>query len=259
MLARSTGMAAALLVSASLLAQVPSTSPSCAASEQALRVVAHDFWAAYNHRDAAALAKLLDDRLLYVSESGNLLSKAQVLAPFRVPQGTMKLESAEEPENVRATFVDNMAVMSFTKAFKITHQPTGASFGATARMTETFVCVDGEWKIVAFQETMVPKPERQMYRPAVGYFDDYVGKYRFGEDGRGGEILVTRQGNRLYERWGTDEPIEILPGKFDMFFTPGIPILERFVRDRQGRVVGIVYTLGDSEVEAKRVQVTPAG
>ena len=126
-------------------------------------------------------------------------------------------------------------------------------------MTETFVCVDGEWKIVAFQETMVPKPERQMYRPAVGYFDDYVGKYRFGEDGRGGEILVTRQGNRLYERCGSDEPIEILPGKFDMFFTPGIPILERFVRDRQGRVVGIVYTLGDSEVEAKRVQVTPAG
>jgi hypothetical protein len=31
-------------------------------------------------------------------------------------------------------------------------------------------------------------------------------------------------------------------------------ILERFVRDRRGRIVGIVYTLGDSEVEAKRVQ-----
>jgi hypothetical protein len=39
-----------------------------------------------------------------------------------------------------------------------------------------------------------------------------------------------------------------------MFFTPGFPTLERFVRDRRGHVVGIVYTLGDSEVEAKRVQ-----
>jgi hypothetical protein len=217
-------------------------------------VVAHDVWAAYNHRDAAALDKLLDDRLLFVTESGNLLSKAEVLASFRTPQGSMKLESAEEPENVRTAFVDKMAVMSFTKAFKITHQPTGATFGATSRMTETFVCAGGEWKMVAFQETMTPNPARQVYKPAADYFDDYVGKYRFGEDGRGGEIAVTRQGNRLYESWGTDNPVEILPGKFDMFFTPGFPILERFVRDRQGRVVGIVYTLGDSEVEAKRVQ-----
>lgn len=254
MLARLSFIGAALLLSTSLFAQGPSTSHSCAATEQTLRAVAHDFWAAYNHRDVAALDKLLDDRLLFVSESGHLLSKAEVLAPFRMPQGSMKLESAEEPENVRAAFVDNMAVMSFTKAFKITHQPTGTSFGATSRMTETFVCVGGEWKVVAFQETMVPKPARQVYKPAADHFDDYVGEYRFGEDGRGGEISVTRQGIRLYESWGTDKPVEILPAKFDMFFTPGFPILERFVRDRRGRVVGIVYTLGDSEVEAKRVQ-----
>lgn len=245
--------AATVLVSTPLHAQ-PSSSQSCTASDQALRVVAHGFWAAYNHRDAAALDKLLDERLLFVSESGNLLSKAEVLAPFRKPQGSMKLESAEQPENVRTAFVDNMAVMSFTKAFKITHQPTGASFGATSRMTETFVCVGGEWKVVAFQETMVQRPTRQVYKAAVDHFSDYVGRYRFGEDGRGGEISVTQQGNRLYESWGTDKPVEILPGKYDMFFTPGFPILERFVRDRRGRVVGIVYTLGDSEVEAKRVQ-----
>jgi hypothetical protein len=254
MLARPILVAAALLMSASLLAQEPSTSQSCAASDQALRVIAHDLWAAYNHRDAAALDKLLDHRLLWVSESGNLLTKAQVLAPFRISQGSMKLDSAEEPENVRTAFADNMAAMSFTKAFKITHQPTGASFGATARMTETFVCAGGEWKVVAFQETMVPNPARHVHKPAADHFDDYVGKYRFGEDGRGGEISVTRQGNRLYESWGADKPVEILPGKFDTFFTPGFPILERFVRDRRGRVVGILYTLGDSEVEAKRVQ-----
>jgi ketosteroid isomerase-like protein len=254
MLSKVSSVVAALPLSTSLLAQEPSTSRFCAASDQALRAVAHDFWAAYNHRDAVALDHLLDDRLLFVSESGALQSKAQFLAPFRAAEGSMRSESAEHPENVRAVFMDNIAIMSFTKAWKIIHQPSGASFGATSRMTETFVCAGGEWKVVAFQETMVPKPARQAYKPAVDYFDDYVGKYRFGEDGRGGEISVTRQGNRLYESWGTDRPIEILPGKFDIFFTPGFPILERFVRDRRGRVVGIVYTLGDSEVEAKRVQ-----
>jgi hypothetical protein len=238
----------------SLLAQGPSTSRSCAATDEELRMVAHAFWAAYNHRDAVALERLLEDRLLFISESGDLRSKAQVLAPFRLPQGSMTLESAEEPENVRTAFVDDMALMSFTKGFKLTHEPTGASFSATARMTETFVCVGSEWKVIAFQETMVRKPAPPMYPPAVDYFDDYAGKYRFGEDGRGGEIVVTRQGNRLYESWGTDKAVEILPRKYDVFYTPGFPILERFVRDRRGRVVGIVYTLGDSEVEAKRVQ-----
>ena len=244
---------AVLLVPTSLLAQGSSTSASCAATDQSLRTVVHDFWAAYNRRDVAALDKLFDPRLVYVSESGALLSKAQVLAPFHAPQGTMKLESAEEPQDVRAVFVDDMAIMSFTKAFKITHQPTGVSFGATVRMTETFVCTGGEWKVIAFQETMVPNPAREVHKQAADHFDDYVGKYRFGEDGRGGEISVTRQGDQLYESWGTDQPIEILPGKFDMFFTPGFPIFERFVRDRQGRVIGILYTLGDSEVEARRV------
>lgn len=254
MLTRLMLVTAAFFVATSLRAQTPSASRSCTASENAIRAVAQDYWAAYNRRDTAALDRILDDRLLHVNESGALLSKTQVVAPFRVPQGTIKLESAEVPENVRIMFIDNVAVMSFTKSFKVTHQPTGASFGSRVRMTETFACVGGEWKVVAFQETMVPNPARQVYKPALEYLDDFVGKYRFGEDGRGGEISVTRNGARLYESWGTDQPIEILPGKFDIFFTPGIPILERFVRDRRGRVVGIVYTLGDTEVEARRVQ-----
>ncbi len=81
----------------------------------------------------------------------------------------------------------------------------------------------------------------------------YVGAYRFGANGNGGQITVTRKGDRLYESWGNDRPVEILPGKYDVFFTPGFPVLERFVRDTRGRVVGILYTMGSTEVEAKRV------
>jgi hypothetical protein len=192
--------------------------------------------------------------LLHVTESGNLLSKAQLLESIRTWQGNIKLESAEKPENVRTAFDKGVGVMSFTKTFKIIHQPTGATFGSTSRMTETFICVGGKWKVIGFQETLAANSTRQVYEPARGYFGDYVGKYCFGEDGRGGEITVTRREKRLYESQGTDQPVEILPGKFDMFFTPGFPILERFVRDRRGRVVGIIYMLGDREVEAKRVK-----
>ena len=253
MFARFCFVPAALLLSTPLLAQGSYTSDSCAATEQALLAVAHDFWAAYNHRDVAAMDKLLDDRLLFVGESGNVLSKAQFLAPFRVPEGSMRSESAEQPGDVRTLFADETALISFTRAWTITHQASGATFGATSRMTETFVCRGGAWKVIAFQETMIPNPARQVYRPTADYLDDYGGKYRFGEDGRGGDIVVTRQGDQIYESWGTDKPVEIFPGKYDTFFTPGFPILERFVRDRSGRVVGIVYTMGDNEVEAKRM------
>jgi hypothetical protein len=76
---------------------------------------------------------------------------------------------------------------------------------------------------------------------------------RFGAKGEGAEIRVTRKGNALYEAWGAEEPLEILPGKADAFFARGFSLEERFVRGAQGQVVGIVYTMGDSEVEAKRV------
>lgn len=161
---------------------------TCVSSEEALRALAHDYWAAYNGRDVAAMDKLLDDRLVHVTESGTVLTKAQLLAPFRAPEGSIKLESAEQPENIRTVLHGDMAVMSFTKSFKVTHKETGASFGTTVRMTETFVCTEGRWKIIAFQETVVADPARQVYRPAVKHFDDYVGTYRFGADGTGGKI-----------------------------------------------------------------------
>jgi hypothetical protein len=80
-----------------------------------------------------------------------------------------------------------------------------------------------------------------------------VGRYRFGAGGDGAEIRVTRKGNALYQGWAGEEPLELLPGKLNAFFAPGFSLDERFVRGARGQVVGIVYTMGDSEVEAKRV------
>lgn len=225
----------------------------CESNEPTLRAVAHEYWSAHNRRDVSALAKLLDDQLLFISESGGVLTKEQVLAPYRTPNPTTMFESAEQPEDVRVRFVGDMGILSFTKRWGFTHKPSGASFGATSRMTEVFVCRSGVWKVLLFQETIVANQNRQIFRPAIERFDEYVGVYRFGANGDGGQITVTRKGDKLYESWGNDRPVEILPGKFDTFFTPGFPVLERFLRDARGRVIGILYTMGDNEVEAKRI------
>lgn len=244
----------ALLFTVVARAQDRSAPRPCVSSEHALLAVAHDYWAAFNKPDVAAMAKVLDDQLLFISESGNVLSKAEVLAPFRAPAGTITFASAEQPGDIRARFLSNTAILSFTKRWSFTHKPSGVTFGGTSRMTEVFVCSSGEWKVLAFQETIVPNRERTVFTSAVAHFDEYVGEYRFGANGKGGEIMVVRKGDKLYESWGSDRPVELVPRKFDTFFTPGFPVLERFVRDRTGRVVGILYTMGDSEVEAKRIR-----
>ena len=71
-------------------------------------------------------------------------------------------------------------------------------------------------------------------------------------------IAVTRQGHRLFEQWGKDKAEEILPGKHDTFFARGESVVELFLRNRDGKVTGILYTMPDGELEATRLTDAPA-
>ena len=227
-------------------------STTCPTSSGALFSVAHEFWAAYNRRDLAALDRILDDQLLLVSVQGVPATKTEFLAGFRAPEGPIRSESAERMEDVRTISAGNTAVVSFKRRWTLTFKSVAITDAAFSRMTETLICRAGRWRIIAFQETFLPNAARSPNSDAASRYDDYVGQYRFGENGNGGEITVTRNGSKLFEAWGKDRPIEILPGKYDTFFTRGFPWVERFVRDERGRVVGIHYTLEDGELEAKR-------
>jgi hypothetical protein len=116
-----------------------------------------------------------------------------------------------------------------------------------------FACKNGGWRDVAFQETDMPNKSRKPVVGASDHFDDYVGHYRFGENGGKGEVSITRVGDKLYDTWADEEAIELLPGKYDMFFSQEGGSVERFVRDKSRKVTGILYTLGDDELEAKRL------
>jgi ketosteroid isomerase-like protein len=225
---------------------------ACPTSSDALSNVAHDFWAAYNRRDLAALDSVLDDQLLFVSVQGAAATKADFLAAFRAPEGSIKSESAERMEDLRTVAAGNTAVVSFKRRWTLAFKSVAITDTAYSRMTETLICRGGRWRIIAFQETFLPNAARSPNTAAASRYDDYVGRYRFGANGDGGEITVTRNGEKLFEAWGKDPPIELLPGKHDTFFTRGFPWVERFVRDKRGRVVGIHYTLEDGEMEAKR-------
>ena len=119
-------------------------------------------------------------------------------------------------------------------------------------MTRVFACKNGAWKMVSFHETGIPNQSRQPVTGAIAHLD-YVGHYRLGDNGDKGEISIIRTGDKLFETWPDEKPVEILPGKYDTFFTRGDGWVERFVRDKSGTVTGILYTYFDGEFEARRV------
>jgi hypothetical protein len=112
-------------------------------------------------------------------------------------------------------------------------------------------CKNGGWKLVAWHETDIPNRNRKPV--ANDHLDDYAGRYRLGADGDKGEISVVRKGETLSETWASGEVTELFPGKFDTFFSREDGWMERFLRDKSGKVTGILYTHSDGELEAKRV------
>jgi len=244
---------AVLLSAIQLFAQQNQASIKCPATEQAVREVGHQFWAGYKNRDVAALKALIDDDAIATDDAGKVTGKEELLAAAGRPEGNIHEETDEQPSDFRVVFSNQIAVLNYAKKSTNYEKEMGISWTAASRFTMVLVCKTGKWRIVAFQETTLPNRDRKPSVSAREHLDDYVGRYRFGEDGDKGEFTVVRKGDTLLESWGAGESTELLPGKYDTFYSREDGWVERFVRDRSGKVTGILYTYSDGEFEAKRV------
>ena len=246
-------LAVLVLLSSSPALGQPEQSPvPCVATEQALLKVEHQLWVSARSRDAGALDRLTDDNYVSTDDGGVRQTKKEVLARIMQPEGRVHNETDEWPLEVRSAFTNGAAILSFTKHWTDFDKEAGISFGATSVITRVFTCKNGDWKLLAFHETDLPNKTRQSQ--ANNHLDDYVGRYRLGENGDKGEISIARNGDKLFETWPGDKPSEILAGKYDTFFMRGDSWVERFVRDKAGNVSGILYTFQDGEFEAKRIR-----
>jgi ketosteroid isomerase-like protein len=235
------------------LAQQSQPSIECPATEQAVREVSHQIWAAVRSRDVAAWDKLADDSFISTDDGGVRKRKQECLAELRKAEGNIRTDTDEQPGDVQVAFTGGVAIVNQTKQWTDYDKKSGISWGATSRTTRVLTCKNGAWKLVAFHEADIPNKNR---KPSPNdHLDDYVGHCRLGENGDKGEISVVHKGDRLSEfseSWG-EEAIELLPGKYDAFFNREDGWVERFLRDKSGKVTGILYTLVDGELEAKRV------
>ena len=243
-----------LLSSKPAIGQQNQSPTTCVATEQAILEIEHQLWAAPRSRDVAALDKLTDDTFISTDDLGLRQGKRELLAEFSHPEGKVHNETDEQPADVRLLFTNGVAILNFTKHDTSFDKEAGISFVGTSVITRVFTCKDGKWKSVMFHETGIPNKNRQPAMQPSGHWDDYIGRYRFGENGDKGEISVSRNGDKLFETWPGEKPIEILPGKYDTFLSREDAGVERFVRDKDGKVSGILYTYRDGEIEAKRIQ-----
>jgi ketosteroid isomerase-like protein len=253
MIVRPFSIAFVLRSSLHAVAQQNQSSIPCPATEQAVREVSHHLWAAFRSRDVATWDKLVDDSYISTDDGGARKGKQDVLAELRKPEGNLHTDTDEQPEDVRVVFTGAVAIVNQTKHWTDHDKTAGISWGATSRTTRVFTCKNGEWRLVAVQETDIPNKHRN---PSLNdHLDDYVGHYRLVDSGDKGDIFVVRKGDQLSElsgSWG-EEAIELFPGKYDTFFSRQDGWVERFLRDKSGKVTGILYTHTDGELEARRV------
>jgi ketosteroid isomerase-like protein len=240
-----------LLSSLHAFAQQNQPSITCPATEQAVREVSHQLWAAFRSRDVATWGKLVDDSYVSTDDVGVRKGKQDVLAELSRPEGNIHTDTDEQPGDVRLVLTGGVAIVNQTKLWTDYDKKAGISWAATSRTTRVFTCASGLWKLVAFHETNIPNRHRKP--EANDHLDDYVGHYRLIDSGDNGDISITRVSDKLIDTWANGETIELFPGKYDTFFSREDDWVERFLRDNSGKVTGILYTHVDGELEAKRM------
>ena len=251
MAVRSFSIAFVLLSSLHAFAQQNQPSITCPATEQAVREVSHQLWAAFRSRDVVTWDKLVDDSYISTDDGGVRKGKQDLLAELRRPEGNIHTDTDEQPEDVRVVFTSGVAIVNQTKRWTDYDKKAGISWGATSRTTRVLTCKNGEWKLVAFHDTNIPNRHRKPF--TNDHLDDYVGHYRLVDSGDKGDISITRVGDKLIDTWANGGAIELFPGKYDTFFSREDDWVERFLRDNSGKVTGILYTHVDGELEARRV------
>ena len=141
--------AAIVLVVALTSVRAVASAPTIAASTDEQQVVATESeWVqAEIHRDAAVLERVLDDRFLVNSSTGELSNKAAVIAEV------LGWKMVSQTITDRTVLVDGDTAIVFGTAnfrFAVEGKDDEASAG---RYTTTYIKRDGRWRALALQMT----------------------------------------------------------------------------------------------------------
>jgi len=144
------------VLSMTISAAASATPASVISDEEVLTQMLNEFLAGASVNDAAAHERFWDDDLVYTSSRGLRYGKADILAGLNSGEET----AAEEPpilysaEDIRIRVYGDTAVVAFKLLGSVQVDPPEL---LQYFNTGTFVKRNGEWRVVAWQATVIPQ------------------------------------------------------------------------------------------------------
>jgi ketosteroid isomerase-like protein len=192
--------------------------------------------------DGKTLARYVDDRVIFMNETGEIATKADLAQSTPPPAGMVnKLVQTD----VRIELHGDTAVTSFTD--NLTQHANGAERTASFLSTEVWQKENGRWLMISSQTMTRPSEPVATALPAA-QLDDYVGTY----SANGVSVKIERKGAALASATNGAAATKLEMEARDVAFTPGQPRLRRvFIRDA-GKIAGFLSIRESGDVFFKR-------
>jgi hypothetical protein len=232
--------AAALAISALCAANVYGQAGGKRGSEEELlRQLEDDWLGCYVSGDRSKYDRIVADEFIGTDEGAVVRTKAddRALLP-----ATPTLGGSAVNEDVKVRTHGSFAVVT---GQIVTRMQVGDKeiAGFKTRFTDTWIKRKGEWKVIARHYSRAAIERTAMsIEPSV--FEEYKGTYELG---RGMEVIVSREGSKLFGEFPGPSKLELFPESDQVFFTKAIPALFIFLRDKTGRVFRML-TIQDGRV-----------
>jgi len=192
--------------------------------------------------DGKTLGSYVDDRVIFMNESGEIATRKDLAESTPPAAGVVnKLVQSD----VRIEMHGDTAVTSFTD--NLTQHANGAVRTASFLSTEVWQKKQGRWLLISSQTMTKPKePAAAMLESKE--LEDYVGTY----SANGVTVRIERKDEALASSTNGAEATKLEMEARDVAFTPGQPRLRRvFIRDG-GKVTGFLSIRESGDVFFKR-------
>lgn len=224
------------------------TYPAAAAEDVSafLKKQTQTFSDAGQRGDGPAMAKMLDDDVVFFNESGDQATKKDLAQQGSPPAKGVTVKMTVQ--DWHCAVHGNVAVASFIDDQQMDFH--GQPFHAQYRSVETWIKKGNAWLMIG-SETIALAVDPPAAALPSKTLDDYVGAYASAPDTK---IVFTRKGGDLVVSLNGG-PATLQKAELrDVFFTPGRARFRKiFQRDADGRVTGFVNRREGHDILFKRL------
>lgn len=216
--------------------------------ESTLKRIARERILQFDRGDRLLWSPYVATGYLIATPSGAIQTRAQVMGGFAPPREGYHDEFTFEDVHVRRD--GDTAVMSYV-IDEAEFWGDQKYVVPKLRKTDTFILRNGQWLLLASQETFMPAPYKEASVDPSTY-PQYVGRYRLMHSL---VYEVSVQHDRLLLKESDKPDSKVLrPLSVGVFFIQGEPAQFIFVRDDKGRVTHFLIRDNEYDIKVPRVQ-----